>query len=115
MSLSFKLTRQARICKPSEYAYIFKGGKRIHSKHWQIIAKSAHDTHSRLGLAISKKVTPLAVDRNRLKRIARETFRLEQPYLDNWGFVVMAKKSKPTTTADLSAELLGLFKKATKN
>ena len=33
------------------------------------------ETHPRLGLAISKKKLPLAVDRNRIKRLARESFR----------------------------------------
>lgn len=36
---------------------------------------------NRLGLTVSKKVLPRAVDRNRLKRRLRELFRLRQP---NW-------------------------------
>ena len=45
---------------------------------------------ARLGLAISRRVAPRAVDRNRLRRIARESFRqLELMPLD---YVVMAKK-----------------------
>jgi len=31
---------------------------------------------SRLGLSIPKRMAPLSVDRNRLKRLAREAFRL---------------------------------------
>jgi len=113
--MSQRLTREARILKPNEYSQIFKGGKRAKGKYWQIIAKPTQDDRPRLGLAISKKVTRLAVDRNRFKRVARETFRLAQEHLDNWGFVVMARKSKPAKSPDLSAELLDLFKQVTKN
>ena len=43
-----------------------------------------------MGLAISKKAAKLAVARNRLKRIARETFR-QLNDLPPWDFVVMAR------------------------
>jgi len=113
--MSQRLTRKAKILKPNEYTKIFKGGSRVKGKHWQIIAKPIQDPRPRLGLAISKKVTRLAVDRNRFKRVARETFRLAQADLDNWGFVVMARKSKPAKSPELSAELLDLFKQVAKN
>jgi len=113
--MSLRLTREAKILKPSEYAHIFKGGKRVKGKYWQIVAKPIQDTRPRLGLAISKKVTRLAVDRNRFKRIARETFRVAQQSLGNWGFVVMARSPKPTKNPELSAELIDLFKQVTKN
>lgn len=45
---------------------------------------------ARLGLTISRRVAKRAVDRNRLKRIARESFRLQRA-LPAWDFVVMAK------------------------
>ena len=47
-------------------------------------------SEARLGLAISKRVAPRAVDRNRLRRLARESFRLaEHASLD---YVVMANR-----------------------
>jgi ribonuclease P protein component len=113
--VSFRLTREARILKAHEYTHVFKGGKRAKGKYWQIIAKPIQESRPRLGLAISKKVARLAVDRNRFKRVARETFRVAQAQLDNWGFVVMARNAKPAKSPELSAELLNLFKQVTKN
>ncbi|MCS5586486.1 MAG: ribonuclease P protein component, partial [Gammaproteobacteria bacterium] len=55
--MSLRLTREAKILKPSEYTHVFKGGKRAKGKYWQIIAKPIQDPRPRLGLAISKKVT----------------------------------------------------------
>lgn len=111
--MSFKLTHEAKILKASEYARVFKGGTLARGKHWQVIAKPLEASKPRLGLAISKKVHRLAVDRNRFKRIAREAFRLQQQCLANWDFVVMARKSKPVKNPILSAELLDLLNKVT--
>ena len=46
----------------------------------------------RLGLAISKKELKRAVDRNRIKRLTRESFRLNQHELANADFIVMTRK-----------------------
>jgi ribonuclease P protein component len=112
--MSFRLTREAKILKADEYSAVFKGGKLARGKHWQVIASPLKASKPRLGLAISKKVHRLAIDRNRFKRVARETFRLQRQHLDNWDFVVMARRSKPTTNGVLAVELLSLFTKVTK-
>jgi len=53
---------------------------------------------ARLGLAISKKNTKRAVDRNRIKRIIRESFRLNLQILPPIDLVVMANPA--TKNAD---------------
>ncbi len=110
--MSLRLTRDRKILKAREYAHVFKKGKLLTGKYWQVIAQPA--PKAQLGLAISKKICRSAVDRNRLKRIVRETFRLQQQYLGSWAFVVMARKSKPAKNAVLATELLNLLKKITK-
>ena len=48
---------------------------------------------ARLGLAISKKQARRAVDRNRLKRLIRESFRCQREQFDDTDLVVMARSA----------------------
>ena len=109
--MSFRLTRQSRILKPSEYKFVFNNGSMTKGKYWQVMATKTNTSKARLGLAISKKIHRLAVERNRFKRIARETFRLQQARLASWEFVVMAKHAKPASKADIAQDLINLFNK----
>lgn len=48
--------------------------------------------HPRLGLVIGKKSVKLAVERNRIKRLIRDSFRLHQDFLSGLDIVVIARK-----------------------
>ncbi len=109
--MSFRLTRQSKVLKPSDYKSIFNHGKMTRGKYWQVMSIKTDDSPAKLGLAISKKVHRLAVQRNRFKRLAREAFRLKQAQLGNWEFVVMAKHSKPANNAVITQDLETLFNK----
>ncbi|HEX6929396.1 MAG TPA: ribonuclease P protein component, partial [Gammaproteobacteria bacterium] len=61
-------------------------------------ARNGMDT-ARLGLAVSRKVSSLAVARNRIKRQARESFRHHQAELPAIDIVVMAKRDAVNATA----------------
>jgi ribonuclease P protein component len=47
---------------------------------------------ARLGLALSRKAVPLAVNRNRIKRLVRESFRSEQAHLGSIDVVIVGRR-----------------------
>ena len=51
--------------------------------------------HARLGLIVSRRVAPHATQRNRYKRLMRETFRLRQQELGNLDVVARLKSACP--------------------
>jgi len=51
--------------------------------------------HARLGLIVSRRVVPHATQRNRYKRLMRETFRLRQQELGNLDVVARLKSACP--------------------
>jgi ribonuclease P protein component len=55
-----------------------------------VLARANERGVARLGLTIARRVAKRAVDRNRLKRLARESFRMQRS-LPAWDFVVLAK------------------------
>ena len=81
--------RSARLLTAADYACVFKKNQRFSDKHWTILVHSDKSIPSRLGLAIAKKRAKRAVDRNKIKRIARESFRAHQHQLVGLHLVVM--------------------------
>ena len=68
---------------------------------------------ARLGLAVSRKVDPHAVGRNRIKRILRDAFRLNRTRLLPGAYVVVARvPAGKANNADLRAAFLRLLQRA---
>ena len=68
--------------------------------------------YPRLGLIVSSRVARRAVVRNRIKRIVRESFRMQQVKIKGWDVVVIARPGvvKQSNQA-LFASLEGHWKK----
>jgi len=90
--------KHVRLLKPDEYSRVFKKPLRSSDRLFTVLAVKNEMSHARLGLAISKKSTRRAVDRNIIKRLVRESFRLSLARLAFIDIVVMAKPV--TKTAD---------------
>ena len=87
-----KFDRGRRLTTAQDFSHVFDAPVRSSDKFFTFLAKLNNQDKPRLGLAISKKNTRRAVDRNKLKRLARESFRLYQSNLNNIDVVVMAKR-----------------------
>ncbi len=76
---------------PGHFQAVFSNPTRYGSSHITILITPNKDKQNRLGLAIAKKRVKLAVQRNRIKRQIRESFRLNQHELPSIDMVVMVK------------------------
>ena len=85
-----RVPRSARVRLRAEYTAVFEQGRRsgdsLLGLHWVPGPQPA-----RLGLAVSRKVDPRAVGRNRIKRILREATRRMRPQLAGGDYVVVAR------------------------
>ncbi|MES9939718.1 MAG: ribonuclease P protein component [Candidatus Thiodiazotropha sp. 6PLUC2] len=83
--------RSRRLLKPDEYRRVFSEGRRSSDRHFLVLAYPNRDLHARLGLAVAKKHCRKAVDRNRIKRMIRESFRHNQNVVAGLDLVVVAR------------------------
>ena len=96
--------RSVRILTSEEYDKVFKNPVRASVPGVLVLARKNEVNCARLGLVIPKKVLKRAVWRNRVKRIARENFRLTRHSLPNIDLVVLAKpKIEEFSNSELSA------------
>lgn len=77
---------------PADFTYVFQQPFRVGTAQIMILARLNSLGHPRIGLTIAKKHVKRAHERNRVKRVARETFRLRQHTLPAMDFVVLGKK-----------------------
>jgi len=89
----FCLTSELKLLTAENYKNVFAKAERFGNRSFTVLARENGLDHARLGLAISKKCAKRAVDRNRIKRIFRESFRLNQHKLPSVDIIAMSKPS----------------------
>ena len=108
---SHRFPRTARVRAKCDFDRVFKDGRRaglpILALHWH---RTGTEPGARLGLAVSRKVDPHAVGRNRIKRCLREAFRHVRGDLVAGDYVVVARpgaaKLDATALVDAFSDLL---------
>ena len=93
LEVSQDFSREKRLLTPRHFKAVFDSptGK-VPGKNLLLLARDNDLDHPRLGLVIGKKSVKLSVERNRLKRLMRESFRLHQDSLVGWDIVIVARK-----------------------
>ncbi len=89
----FRLTKQAKLVKTDDFSSVFSLRKRIASQY--LVLRYAPNTLGmpRLGLIVAKKTAKLAVQRNYMRRVLRELFRLNQHNLPAIDLVIQVQKT----------------------
>jgi ribonuclease P protein component len=91
MSLE-QFARSKRLTRSCEYRAVFeRNDYRITSGPLLLLARDNNTPGPRLGLVVGKKAVPTAVQRNRIKRIIRESFRLNQHLMQGTDIVILAR------------------------
>lgn len=88
--MNHSFAKSCRLLTKRDYEYVFQDANKLVTPHFIILYRNNAKGHPRLGMALSKRVIPKAHDRNRVKRLLRETFRTNSqlPAVD---IVVLAK------------------------
>ncbi|TAN05654.1 MAG: ribonuclease P protein component [Rhodanobacteraceae bacterium] len=87
------LPAAARLRRAADFAALKSAPGRLHTRHFALRWTPRSAGACRLGLAVSRKVSKLAVERNRIKRTIRESFRAERDALPALDILVIARAS----------------------
>ena len=92
-STRYSFTKSQRLLNAKDFENVF-GNTEYRSSHRYglILATPNAYQQGRLGLVIAKKHIRLAVERNRIKRLIRESFRQQQHQLTGIDAIVLARK-----------------------
>lgn len=80
--LSFGLPKAARIAKRADFLRVYQQGVCIEGRFMTVFFLPSKAGRHRLGVTATRKAIGKAHDRNRAKRLLRETFRLSRTELD---------------------------------
>lgn len=84
--------KKNRLLNAGDYQSVFRRARyKVSSKHILILAIENRSAHARLGLVVGKKHIKLAVQRNRFKRLARESFRHQQQALAGLDIIILVR------------------------
>ncbi|ACR71045.1 ribonuclease P protein component [Edwardsiella ictaluri] len=90
VKLSFP--RELRLLTPNHFNFVFQQPQRAGTPQLTILGRMNSLGYPRIGLTVAKKHVKRAHERNRIKRLTRESFRLRQHSLPAMDFVVIVKK-----------------------
>jgi ribonuclease P protein component len=106
---SYLFDKSLRLLDASAYKAVFDDARiKVSSQQALYLAREGATNQPRLGLVIAKKNVRHATQRNRIKRIIRESFRLRQHQLPAVDTVVLARRGLDKLD---NSELHSLFNK----
>ncbi len=113
--LGGRFPRSSRLLSGRDYQRVMRGGNRVHTANLMLALCANPGGEPRLGLAVSRKRVRLAHERNRVKRVAREHFRLSRVELPGMDVVVLAKSGvDELSMSDLHRQMRQALNKASR-
>lgn len=100
-----RLPRSCRLTDASQYRHVFARPARAGNSGFTLLYRPNAVGHARLGLAVSRKYARRAVERNRIKRLVRESFRCRFTLPDVDIVVLCTRTTRNLSNPDLFALL----------
>jgi ribonuclease P protein component len=83
-SRPFSLGKNQRLKSRKQIDGLFESGKKISLFPFRVLYRlEPQGKEMKAGFTVSSKIFPRAVDRNRIKRLCRESYRLQKKYLES--------------------------------
>jgi len=106
------LPAQRRLRRKSDFDAAYAGGRKFGNGFFGVTAFWNDKGWARIGLAVAVRTAGGGVERNRIRRIIRESFRLHQHELPGVDLIVSARgRAKDAPGPELHASLVALWKK----
>ena len=105
----YSLPRTARLLKAGDFAALRGKSKRISVRHFLAEFSPNEQATCRLGQAVSRRVSKRAVDRNRIKRLVRDSYRQVRLQLPAIDILLIARTSAVQTPAATLREDLSIL------
>jgi len=83
--------RLHRLLTAKDFSRVFKQSTKQSDRHLTLLGQANSRDYARLGMAVPKRQLKRAVDRNRIKRLIRESFRQHQAQLRGLDIVVLVR------------------------
>jgi ribonuclease P protein component len=98
---SLKFNQKYRLAIKSHIQSVFDQPSKFSYQFIQVLYRSNGLTHPRLAIMVNKSHYPKAVDRNRIRRIMRESFRHIADEMQPNDFIIIIKSGCPKDTKEI--------------
>lgn len=103
-------SRTYRLASKHDFQSVFANPQKISRKSFVVLYRPNNLSHPRLGIVISKNNVKRAVDRNRLRRLVRESFRQQSHQLKALDIIVLLRsKCSPSGRETLREDIDNLW------
>lgn len=87
----FRFSRNDRLAGRHDFQSVFARPAKTAHKSFLALTSPNHLAHPRLGIVLSKNRLKLAVERNRLRRLIRESFRHNKDVLKGVDIIILLR------------------------
>ena len=106
--LRFRPTQ--RLHRPAEFQQVYRAGRKFGNDFFSVAVGPSELPQARLGLSIAARTVGNAVQRNRIRRLVRESFRLQQHGIPRVDIVIGARtRAREATSEELRQGLQQLW------